>query len=222
MLNSGLSRVHTSIWKFELLGRALGATFTFGVMLSNPSTRRRGFFVHHGLLNGAISSTYCAKQLRIVGSWQKASRLARTSGRSTSVLSGRLRTGPSKKPRKQSPRSLQSTTGTITMAKWTCFICGHKTLDSRCDWDICPVCFWEDDTYVHENKDESSPANGGLRVSEAQANYVVFGCCSRDCLPHVRSPSLDETLDPEWHPLPSAVFLAHQMRATPDTESESS
>ncbi|MDB5345215.1 MAG: hypothetical protein JWP89_3592 [Schlesneria sp.] len=105
------------------------------------------------------------------------------------------------------------------MAKWTCFICGHKTLDSRCDWDICPVCFWEDDTYVDENQDESSPANGDMRVSEAQANYIVHGCCCLAVLSHVRAPKRDEALDPDWHSHPNAIILAHQMRPMTDTES---
>ncbi len=105
------------------------------------------------------------------------------------------------------------------MPKWTCFICGHQTLDSRCDWDICPVCFWEDDTWVDGNQDESSPANGGLRVSEAQANYLVHRCCCLAMISHVRAPRPDEELDPDWVPLPEAIVLAHQIRSTSDSES---
>src|SRR5579885_3179586 len=29
--------------------------------------------------------------------------------------------------------------------KYSCPCCGYKTLDERGGYDICPVCFWEDD-----------------------------------------------------------------------------
>ncbi len=34
------------------------------------------------------------------------------------------------------------------MEKYQCLCCGCKTLESRGKFDICPVCFWEDDTYL--------------------------------------------------------------------------
>ncbi|MDE7478291.1 MAG: hypothetical protein K2M91_10135, partial [Lachnospiraceae bacterium] len=34
------------------------------------------------------------------------------------------------------------------MKKYRCLCCGCKTLDSRAEYDICPVCFWEDDAYL--------------------------------------------------------------------------
>lgn len=97
--------------------------------------------------------------------------------------------------------------------KYTCFICGRRTLDSRCDWDICPVCFWEDDVLVKTgDAGQSSPANGGLRVAEAQANYILFGGCSERDRAHVRAPTEEEELDPDWKPLPEAVELAKHLR----------
>jgi len=48
--------------------------------------------------------------------------------------------------------------------------CGYKTLETRYDWGICPVCFWEDDVVCDPGCDPSQ-ANRGLRLSEAQANF---------------------------------------------------
>jgi hypothetical protein len=56
---------------------------------------------------------------------------------------------------------------------YTCVVCGHKTLDSRHDWDICPVCFWEDDV-LPESGDSQSPANGGLTIADAQAVRLLL------------------------------------------------
>lgn len=96
--------------------------------------------------------------------------------------------------------------------KNTCLICGHKTLDSRCDWHICPVCFWEDDVLITKG-DKQSPANGGLRVSEAQANYMIYGCCAPEQRSSVRGPLPSEELDPSWQPLPEAFVLAKGNRS---------
>lgn len=89
----------------------------------------------------------------------------------------------------------------------TCFVCGHMTLDDRCDWDICPVCCWEDDVLVIDEHDKRSPANKGMMVSEAQVNFVLFGASSEQRKERCRSPRLDEPLDPEWRLLPEAVQI---------------
>jgi hypothetical protein len=90
--------------------------------------------------------------------------------------------------------------------KYTCPICGYKTLEARFEWEICPVCFWEDD--VIADNDPSSPANGELRVSEAQANFMIFKSCSKQHRFPVREPLPDEERDTSWRPLPEAIRLA--------------
>ncbi len=96
------------------------------------------------------------------------------------------------------------------MKKYQCLCCGYKTLDSRGEFDICPVCFWEDDTYfnycgkpmtsmyhdgepaMEELLDIPSGANHGLTLRAAQENYRLFGACEKDMLPHVRKPHSSE------------------------------
>ena len=31
------------------------------------------------------------------------------------------------------------------MEKYTCPCCGYKTLDDEHEYEICPICYWEDD-----------------------------------------------------------------------------
>ncbi len=74
-----------------------------------------------------------------------------------------------------------------------CPCCGYKTLSERAAYDICKVCFWEDD-----GQDDSSATeiwggpNGDLSLSQARVNYKLFGACREKDLPHVRPPHPSE------------------------------
>jgi hypothetical protein len=43
--------------------------------------------------------------------------------------------------------------------KNTCPVCGFMTLDSRIAWDICVICFWEDDGVDDDSLNELSGPN---------------------------------------------------------------
>ena len=94
----------------------------------------------------------------------------------------------------------------------TCFVCGHLTLEERCDWEICPVCGWEDDVLVVDGEDITSPANKGMSVSDAQANFILFGASMERRRERCRKPNSDEPLDPDWSPLAEAVSKAEESR----------
>lgn len=96
------------------------------------------------------------------------------------------------------------------MENYRCLCCGYKTLESRGEFDICPVCFWEDDTYFNFDTDPAaglyydqeptaeelldipSGANHGLTLRAAKNNYRLFGACEKEMLPHVRKPKESE------------------------------
>ncbi len=40
--------------------------------------------------------------------------------------------------------------------KYKCLCCGYLTLSARAEFDICPVCFWEDDAYLIIDEHNSS------------------------------------------------------------------
>ena len=72
--------------------------------------------------------------------------------------------------------------------KFQCPCCAHFTLDEVGGYDICPVCFWEDDGTSGEHG--FSP--NGIPLEDARINYLKFGAnCERD-MKHVRLPNPDE------------------------------
>ncbi|MEL7607369.1 MAG: CPCC family cysteine-rich protein [Sedimentibacter saalensis] len=87
------------------------------------------------------------------------------------------------------------------MKKYTCPCCGYKTLDDEHEYDICPVCYWEDDYLQFENVDLKSGANNGISLRQAQKNFIEFGACERDMIMYVRKPNIHDVRDKNWKPL---------------------
>ena len=75
-----------------------------------------------------------------------------------------------------------------------CPCCQYRTLTERGGFDICPVCFWEDDGQDDHDADivRGGP-NGGLCLTAARLNYQTFGACERSALEHVRPPTDSES-----------------------------
>ena len=68
-----------------------------------------------------------------------------------------------------------------------CPCCCCKTLDGRGGFDICPVCFWEDDGQDDYDADDvRGGPNGALSLTEARANYQKFSACDERSIAHVR------------------------------------
>lgn len=86
------------------------------------------------------------------------------------------------------------------MEKYTCPCCGYKTLHSKHDYDICPICFWEDDSIQFDDIDCAGGAND-ISLRQAQKNYIKFGACQRDMLKHVRKPNKNDIKDSSWEPI---------------------
>jgi hypothetical protein len=85
--------------------------------------------------------------------------------------------------------------------KYPCPCCGHLVFDEPPgSYDICPICFWEDD---ETQLCRPQMAGGANRVSliEAQRNYVSFSACDEKATAYVRPPRADETMDSGWRPV---------------------
>jgi hypothetical protein len=70
-----------------------------------------------------------------------------------------------------------------------CPCCRYLTLKSRGDFEICPVCFWEDDG--QDDQDASlvrGGPNGALSLDEARRNFAAFGACAARSKQFVRPP----------------------------------
>jgi hypothetical protein len=72
---------------------------------------------------------------------------------------------------------------------FACPCCACLTLPIRGQYELCPVCFWEDDHDVDVVR--GTPA-GPLSLTQARANYAALGACDRAFLPQVRSPTAEE------------------------------
>ena len=58
---------------------------------------------------------------------------------------------------------------------YNCPCCGYQTLETRGDFLVCPVCFWEDDG--NDDPNHYSHPNH-LCLGESQKNFLEFGACS--------------------------------------------
>ena len=75
----------------------------------------------------------------------------------------------------------------------TCPCCGFRTLRERAAFEMCPVCWWEDDGQDDADADvvRGGP-NGELSLSKARLNYRECGASDPVFVGSVRAPTLDE------------------------------
>jgi hypothetical protein len=66
-------------------------------------------------------------------------------------------------------------------------------LSGRGGFEICPVCFWEDDGQDDEDAGEVlGGPNGELSLDQARKNYAELGACEKKFKRKVRAPRQDE------------------------------
>jgi rubredoxin len=77
--------------------------------------------------------------------------------------------------------------------KYSCPCCGYYTLASKPPgtFDICPVCYWEDDNIQFMNPEYEGGANE-MSLNQARKNYRKFGAISENFLEFVREPLENE------------------------------
>ena len=83
--------------------------------------------------------------------------------------------------------------GAILKNKYACPCCGYLTLEESPPgtFDICPVCFWEDDDYQLRNPIKSGGANH-ISLNNAKTNFKSFGAIDGHALKFVRKPRKSE------------------------------
>ncbi|GAA3630810.1 hypothetical protein GCM10022223_55840 [Kineosporia mesophila] len=85
-----------------------------------------------------------------------------------------------------------------------CPCCGHLVFgEPPGSYNICPVCFWEDDVVQLRYPDHVGGANA-LSLVEAQRCYIQFGAMERRFMTHGRPAAADEPLDDGWRPMGEA------------------
>lgn len=75
--------------------------------------------------------------------------------------------------------------------KFQCPCCDFYTLGEEGAFDVCPVCFWEDDKSQCRDIDLIGGANK-ISLAQARENFRSFGASAEEFLPFVREPLEDE------------------------------
>jgi hypothetical protein len=79
---------------------------------------------------------------------------------------------------------------------YRCPCCRCLTLPERGGFNICPVCFWEDDGQDDHDADEvRGGPNSSLSLTEARRNYERIGASEERLRPYVRKPTPEERPD---------------------------
>ncbi|RRB09386.1 CPCC family cysteine-rich protein [Larkinella rosea] len=87
------------------------------------------------------------------------------------------------------------------MTKYTCPCCGYRTMDlGPGHYEICPVCFWEDDPIQKQNPNYDGGANK-VSLRAGQQNFINFGACEEDMRVYTRPPNNEELRDVDWRQL---------------------
>lgn len=81
----------------------------------------------------------------------------------------------------------------MTQHAMRCPCCNCSTLSKRGVFEICPVCYWEDDGQDEADADQiRGGPNDDLSLAQARVNYKTLGASHPRHLAQVRAPRPDE------------------------------
>ncbi len=72
------------------------------------------------------------------------------------------------------------------MSSVPCQVCGNFTISEHGSFEICYVCFWEDDGLYTDPDEVWGGPNGELSLSQARKNFIEFGACDKKHRDHVK------------------------------------
>jgi hypothetical protein len=79
----------------------------------------------------------------------------------------------------------------MNVLKKKCPCCGYFTLSKNSMFEICPVCYWEDDPVQLENQNYDGGAND-ISLIKAKESFIKIGAISEEYTKIVRQPLSDE------------------------------
>jgi hypothetical protein len=92
-------------------------------------------------------------------------------------------------------------TGRNARPLYTCPVCGYLVFSEPAgSYDICPICFWEDDLVQLAFPDMAGGANKVFLI-EAQNNFIKFGASEQRFKGNVRNASAGDNRDESWRPI---------------------
>jgi hypothetical protein len=81
-----------------------------------------------------------------------------------------------------------------------CRCCGYRTLARRAQYDVCPVCFWEDDGTSHEDGGAAGPNH--MTLGEARRTFEETGASSTEHRGHVLADGVERYVRASFDPPP--------------------
>ncbi|WP_458244866.1 CPCC family cysteine-rich protein [Streptomyces sp. MAI_2237] len=86
--------------------------------------------------------------------------------------------------------------GSAEDGPYRCPCCGFITLAERGAFEICDVCYWEDDGQdEHDAHVVRGGPNHDLSLRQARRNFEALGACNAYCTQFVRAPRPEERPD---------------------------
>jgi hypothetical protein len=79
--------------------------------------------------------------------------------------------------------------------KIACLVCGYFTLSRRGGYEICPICFWEDEGEIGDPAKPTYGPNDSLSLTQARRNYKKLGAVDAQLVSKVRPPTAEEMGD---------------------------
>ncbi|MFB9215669.1 CPCC family cysteine-rich protein [Vibrio sinaloensis] len=76
---------------------------------------------------------------------------------------------------------------------YACPCCGYATIGEPAEYEICEICFWEDDGQDDPDSENFLGGPNGVSLNEARFNFLVFGAAEQKDLRHCREPSESDT-----------------------------
>jgi hypothetical protein len=77
--------------------------------------------------------------------------------------------------------------------RYPCPCCGFLTLTEQPPgtFEVCPVCYWEDDNVQFADPEYSGGANG-ISLTQARHNFAILGAISQEHVNMTRQPLPEE------------------------------
>ncbi|MES5867945.1 CPCC family cysteine-rich protein [Bacillus cereus group sp. RP32] len=83
--------------------------------------------------------------------------------------------------------------------KYTCPCCEYRTIEEEPPgtYEICNICYWEDDEVQFNGPDFEGGANE-VSLRQAQKNLIAFGACEECFVGSVRKLTSEDVKDASW------------------------
>jgi Cysteine-rich CPCC len=76
--------------------------------------------------------------------------------------------------------------------KNNCQVCSNRTISNKGAFEICPVCYWEDEGEIKNPSKPTGGPNNDLSLEQARLNFKKYGAVSEEFKEKVRPPHSDE------------------------------